>query len=109
MKTALLIFVSLLAVPAAPQEGGVLNDRAVKKPAPRYPPEAKSVRAQGTVVVQILVDEEGNIASAQAMSGPLLLRGVSEEAARKAKFKPTTLCGRPVKVSGVTTYNYVLL
>lgn len=88
--------------------GGVLNGKAIKKPQPKYPFEAKSVRAQGTVVVQIVVDEDGNVASAQAVSGHQLLRGAGEEAARKAKFEPTTLCGKPVKVSGVITYNFVL-
>ena len=88
---------------------GVLNGKAIKKPQPRYPPDAKSARAQGTVTVQIVVDENGNVASAQAVSGHSLLRGAGEEAARKAKFEPTTLCGRPVKVSGVITYNFVLM
>ena len=88
--------------------GGVLNRKAVKKPQPRYPPDAKAARAQGTVTVQIVVDEQGNVASAQAVSGHNLLRGASEEAARKAKFEPTTVCGRPVKVSGVITYNFVI-
>ena len=87
---------------------GVLNRKAVKKPQPRYPPDAKAARAQGTVTVQIVVDEQGHVASAQAVSGHDLLRGASEEAARKAKFEPTTVCGRPVKVSGVITYNFVI-
>jgi TonB family protein len=89
--------------------GGVLNDKATRKPAPEYPLIAKGVRAAGTVAVQILVDEKGNVASAQAVSGHTLLQAPSVEAARKAKFKPTTLCGQPVKVSGIITYNYVLL
>jgi TonB family protein len=89
--------------------GGMLNGKAIKKPQPRYPPDAKSVRAQGTVVVQIVVDERGNVTSAQAVSGPMLLRGAGEEAARKAKFEPTTLCGKPVKVSGVITYGFVIM
>lgn len=88
--------------------GGMLNGKAVKKPAPEYPPIAMGVRASGTVTVQILVDEQGNVVSAQAVSGHNLLHAVSAEAARKAKFTPTTLCGRPVKVTGVITYNYVL-
>jgi protein TonB len=58
--------------------------------------------------VEIAVDESGNVASARAVSGHMLLRGASEEAARKAKFEPTTLCGRPVKVSGLITYGFVL-
>ena len=88
--------------------GGVLNSKVAKKPQPPYPSEAKYVRAQGTVIVQIVVDESGNVVSARAISGARQLRGASEEAARKAKFEPTQLCGRPVKVSGVITYNFVL-
>ncbi|MET0648663.1 MAG: energy transducer TonB [Pyrinomonadaceae bacterium] len=89
--------------------GGVLNHKAIRKPAPEYPPIARGVRASGTVTVQILIDEKGNVASAQALSGHTLLHAPSVEAARKAKFEPTTMCGRPVKVSGVITYNYVLM
>jgi TonB family protein len=88
--------------------GGVLNGRAVKKPAPEYPLIARSARASGTVTVYIVVDEKGAVESAAAISGHTLLQPTSVEAARKAKFTPTTLCGRPVKVSGVITYNYVL-
>lgn len=88
--------------------GGVLNSKAVKKPAPEYPAIAKSARAMGTVTVYLVVDEQGNVETAQAVAGHPLLQGTSVEAARKAKFTPTTLCGRPVKVSGVITYNYVL-
>jgi TonB family protein len=88
--------------------GGVLNGKVLKKPPPRYPSEARSVRAQGTVVVQLVVDEKGNVVSAQAISGPPLLRDASEQAARSAKFSPTLLCGQPVKVTGVITYGFVL-
>jgi TonB family protein len=89
--------------------GGVLNGRALSKPPPRYPPEAKSARAQGTVTVQITVNERGSVILARAISGHMLLRPAGEEAARQAKFTPTLLCGKPVKVTGVITYNFVLL
>ncbi|HLM54612.1 MAG TPA: hypothetical protein VK422_00690 [Pyrinomonadaceae bacterium] len=46
---------------------------------------------------------------AAAVSGHDLLRPAAEEAARKVKLSPTLLCGRPVKVSGIITYNFVLL
>jgi TonB family protein len=88
--------------------GGVLNGKAIKKPQPRYPPDAKAARAQGVVVVQIVVDEGGNVTSAQAVSGNMLLRGASEEAARRAKFEPVAVCGKPVKVSGIVTYNFII-
>lgn len=89
--------------------GGVLNGKVVKKPRPEYPSDAQVARASGTVTVQIVVDESGNVVSARAVSGHPRLRGPSEDAARRAKFSPTTLCGTPVKVSGVITYNFVLL
>jgi len=88
--------------------GGVLNGKAISKPAPAYPPIAKAARAQGTVTVQILVDETGRVISATAVSGNPLLQAAAVSAARQARFSPTMLSGQPVKVSGVITYNFVL-
>jgi TonB family protein len=88
--------------------GGVLNGKAVSKPQPAYPPIAKAAGASGTVTVQILVDEEGNVVSAAAVSGHPLLQQAAVAAAREAKFSPTLLSGQPVRVSGVVTYNFVL-
>jgi TonB family protein len=88
--------------------GGILNSKAVSKPAPVYPPEAKAAGAQGTVTVKILVDEEGRVAEAEAVSGHPLLREAAVSAARNSRFVPTRLSGQPVKVSGVITYNFVL-
>src|SRR2546421_2225465 len=88
--------------------GGVLNGKAISKPQPAYPPIAKAARAQGTVTVQILVDESGRVVSATAVSGHPLLQQAAVSAARQARFSPTLLSGQPVKVSGVITYNFVL-
>ncbi|MDQ3743687.1 MAG: energy transducer TonB [Acidobacteriota bacterium] len=88
--------------------GGVLNGRVISKPQPVYPLTAKQAHVQGTVIVQIVVDEQGNVLSAHAIQGPPLLRKAGEEAASKARFTPTLLCGRPVKVTGVITYHWVL-
>lgn len=92
----------------APIRGGILNRKAVSLPKPPYPPIAKSARASGTVVVQIIVDERGCVASARAVSGHPLLQAASVQAAQHACFSPTRLSGQPVKVSGVVTYNFVL-
>jgi TonB family protein len=88
--------------------GGVLNGKAIVKPQPAYPPIAKAARASGTVTVQILVDEEGYVIAANAVSGHPLLQQAAVFAARQARFSPTLLEGQPVKVSGVITYNFVL-
>ena len=88
--------------------GGLLQGKAVRKPLPAYPPAAKAARVAGTVVVQVEVDESGRVAKAEAVSGPEMLRGAAEDAAREAQFSPTRLSGEPVRVSGLITYNFVL-
>ena len=97
---------------AAPKKtvinGGVLNGKAISKPLPSYPSEAKRAGAQGTVTVRILIDEEGRVAEATAVSGHTLLHEAAVSAARRARFTPTRLSGQPVKVSGHITYNFVL-
>lgn len=87
--------------------GGVLDGKAISKPAPTYPAIAKPVRASGTVTVQIVVDEEGKVISASALGGHPLLQQAAVDAARQARFSPTRLSGQAVKVSGVVTYNFV--
>jgi TonB family protein len=86
--------------------GGVLNGKAVSLPKPDYPPIAKSAKASGTVVVQVLVDEKGNVASARAISGHPLLRAAAVSAARRAKFSPSQLNGKPARVSGTIRYEF---
>jgi TonB family protein len=88
---------------------GLLNGAVLKKPQPEYPPAARAARASGTVSVQVVVDENGDVTAARALSGHPLLRDSAQRAARRAKFSPTKLCGQPVKVSGVITYNFVLM
>lgn len=87
--------------------GGVLNGRAISLPKPVIPPIAKAANITGTVVVQVMVDENGKVTSANAVSGHPLLRQAAVQAAYGARFSPTKLSGQPVKVSGVITYNFV--
>lgn len=94
--------------PRAPISGGVLNGKAITLPRPDYPAEARAARASGTVVVQVTIDEYGNVSAARAISGHPLLQQPSVNAAMQAKFSPTFLMGEPVKVTGVITYNFVV-
>jgi TonB family protein len=86
----------------------VLVSRAISLPQPPYPPLARQIHVQGSVPVQILVDESGGVISAHAVSGHAFLTRAAEEAALRARFTPTTLNGQAVKVQGVITYNFVL-
>ncbi|MGH9948957.1 MAG: TonB family protein [Pyrinomonadaceae bacterium] len=84
----------------------VLNGSATSLPKPIYPRPAQMLNIEGTVRVQVTIDENGNVVSAKAADGHPLFRGVAEQAARGAKFKPTLLNDNAVKVTGVIVYNF---
>ncbi len=90
----------------APISAGVLNGKAISLPKPDYPPDAKAAGVEGVVVIQVTIDEQGNVTEARAISGPRQLQDVSINAALQAKFSPTLLSGEPVRVSGVLVYNF---
>ena len=87
--------------------GGVLNGKALELPKPAYPAIARAAHASGTVSVQVVIDEEGYVIEAHAVSGHPLLQAAAVAAAREARFSPTSLSGAPVKVTGVIQYNFV--
>ena len=87
--------------------GGVLNGKAITLPLPEYPEIARAAKAAGTVTVQVTVDEDGNVVSADAVAGHPLLRAAAVTAAKQAKFSPTKLSGQGVKVNGTVVYNFV--
>jgi periplasmic protein TonB len=84
----------------------LINSKALVLPKPPYPPLAKQIRLQGTVVIQVLIDENGKVLSARPVSGHPMLIAEAQRAAMQAKFSPTTLNGVAVKVSGMISYNF---
>jgi outer membrane biosynthesis protein TonB len=97
---------------------------AVKRVAPAYPKLAQQKRVEGTVVVQVTVNENGDIENVKVLSAELrcLIPGQEEvpqdageslkqaaiEAARQWKFIPTTFKGERIKVIGTITANFHL-
>jgi hypothetical protein len=55
--------------PPTPRSKGVVNGMAIDLPKPPYPPTARSIRLTGEVNVQVTIDEEGRVVSAQAVTG----------------------------------------
>lgn len=94
------------AVPSTPVSMGVVNGRATSLPKPPYSAAALAINAGGQVTVQVLIDEQGKVVSANAISGHPMLKRDSERAALNARFSPTLLSKVPVKVTGVIVYNF---
>jgi TonB family protein len=90
------------------KSGGVLQGSATRRVEPAYPPLAKAAQISGAVVVEITIDESGNVVSANALSGHPLLKDAAVQAARGWTFQPTILQGVPVKVIGTVTFNFQL-
>ena len=88
--------------PKAPISGGMLNGKAIYLPLPEVP----TGQPNGVVMVQILIDEQGTVIDAKAVSGPAGLHTAAMNAARLARFMPTVLAGEPVKVSGTLAYSF---
>jgi protein TonB len=91
-----------------PVSGGVLNGKALNLPKPTYPIAAKNTRMSGLVVVEVVIDINGKVISARAVSGPGLLQQAAVQAAYQARFSPTLVSDQPVKVVGTISYNFAL-
>ncbi len=83
---------------------GALIGSVITRVVPEYPIMARQNRITGQVQVQVTIAEDGRVVEAVAISGPPVLRGASEEAARKWIFKPTILNGVPIRVQGNLTF-----
>lgn len=97
--------------PKAPEfimMGSLSPANAVKMITPVYPVVAQRSRIEGKIMVEVELDEKGNVTSAKAVSGHRFLRTAAEDAAQRSKFKPAMFGDGPVKGKGTITYNFNL-
>ena len=83
---------------------GSLNKRALNLVRPSYPVAAGNIN--GTIEVATVIDEEGNVVSAEAGPGNQYFRAYAVTAAKQSKFRPTTVCGKGISVTGRITYEF---
>jgi TonB family protein len=84
----------------------VLLASATRKVEPSYPRVARAARVSGSVQVEVTVDENGNVIKALPLSGHPLLKDCATQAARGWKYKPVIFHGRPVKATGIISFNF---
>lgn len=93
--------VVVAAAPAAVMVGSAESDRAaslVRMPKPKYPDESRRAGREGLVLLDMLIDERGRVASVRVLQDPgdEALVDAAIAAARLARFEPATRLGRPV-------------
>lgn len=88
--------------------GAAQAAKLVSRVEPIYPRKAKEARVEGTVVVEITVNETGEVSEIETVSGPDLLREAAVEAVRQWRYTPTLLNGEPAIVKATVTIQFVL-
>ncbi|MFC3713005.1 energy transducer TonB [Sphingoaurantiacus capsulatus] len=89
---------------------GDLSATTLSATAPRYPLESRRRREQGTVMLSLLLGEDGRVAEIEIArtSGHRRLDEVALAAVRRWRWLPTVRNGRPVQVRGVVEIPFIL-
>lgn len=104
-------------IPEAPPEqysgpirvgGEVAAPAKIHAPQPVYTEIARKARIQGIVIVEAIINKQGNVTNVKVLKGlPMGLDQAAVDAVKKWKFEPATLPdGRPVDVIYTLTVNF---
>lgn len=92
-KLGILIMLSLfLVLPSLvlcldTEKGPNLENKAVKKVPPTYPPLAKRKRIEGAVTIKVQTNADGTVSAAEFLDGNSLFKPASIEAAKQWLFQ----------------------
>ena len=78
--------------------GDVKQPQPISTPPPVYPAVAQAARIEGVVIIDAVIDEEGDIVRARVLEGPPLLVAAALAAVTRWKYEPTYLDGQPVEI-----------
>lgn len=88
--------------------GKVQPPRIIQQVQPIYPILAKEVHVHGDVVIDSVIDANGNVTEMKLVSGSPLLVTAAFDAVREWKYQPTLLNGTPVPVEMHVTVHFDL-
>ena len=85
-----------------------MQEHVISKVPPVYPPDAKTARIQGKVILEAVIGKTGHVENLKIVSGPAELQQSALDAVRQWVYKPYLLKGNPVEVITKITVNYTL-
>ena len=89
--------------------GGKLQaPQLIKQVQPIYPILAKQARVQGDVVIDSVIDQQGEVTQMKVVSGSPLLVEAAIQALEQWRYRPTLLNGQPVPVEMFVTVHFQL-
>ena len=78
--------------------GTVKPPRLIYGPEPDYPALARQSRTSGVVVIEAIIDENGNVTGMHLVTGHALLVKAAMDAVSKRRYEPTILDGQPTPI-----------
>lgn len=88
--------------------GGVMDGYLKGKVIPQYPPIAREMGIEGTVILQASISKTGTIENLRVVSGPELLRRAAIDAVSQWRYRPYLLNGDPVEVETTVNVQFTL-
>lgn len=88
--------------------GNIKPPIGVYSPQPIYPPLARQAKIQGQVLINAIIDAQGNVVEMKVVSGHALLINSALEAVSRWRYQPTILNGEPVAVELIVTVHFRL-
>ena len=79
-----------------------------RKLQPKYPKDARNMRIQGPVVLQVVINDSGEVRDVRLATGHPLLAPAAIDAVKQWKFRPYELNGKPVEIVTMITLNFQL-
>jgi protein TonB len=88
--------------------GDIKEPKKIKHVAPVYPEIAMSAGVQGVVILELIIDPNGDVSDARVLRSIALLDQAALDAVMQWRFTPTLLNGNPVSVVMTVTVNFSL-
>lgn len=103
---------ALATAPALPQLGvpisqGITGGVLMHKVQPVYPPEARRMHVQGSVVIDATVTAQGQVDDLKLVSGDPLLAQAAMDAVRRWRYTPYSLNGQPIAKETRITISFI--
>jgi periplasmic protein TonB len=95
--------------PPVVRVGGTVQDaKVIRRVVPVYPEISKRARISGVVILEVNIDEEGNVTDIRVVRGHVMLVEEAVSAVKQWKYSPTLLNGEPVAVVATVTVVFQL-
>ena len=94
--------------PVVPITSFLLQSKLLRRVDPVYPRMAVITHTTGDVVLEAVIDEEGNVTDIKVVSGHPLLMKAAVEAVEQWKYSSTILGGEPRRVVANVTITFIL-